>query len=156
MASGSVSLPPMKRLAGWILALTLVLAPLGVSRGEGDWEITPESEAALNRGLEWLARNKGREGNWESNDLGLVGMGALAFLSAGHLPGRGPYGAVVQKALDYVVTRAQNRPGLLNIADAQRDMYNHGLATFVLGQAHGMTSVQDQRHEHGARPRPAS
>ena len=29
--------------------------------------------------------------------------------------------------------------GLLNIADAQRDMYNHGLATFVLGQAHGMT-----------------
>jgi hypothetical protein len=27
----------------------------------------------------------------------------------------------------------------LNIADAQRDMYNHGLATFVLGQAHGMT-----------------
>ena len=29
--------------------------------------------------------------------------------------------------------------GLLNIADPQRDMYNHGLATFVLGQAHGMT-----------------
>ena len=29
--------------------------------------------------------------------------------------------------------------GLLNIADPQRDMYNHGLAAFVLGQAHGMT-----------------
>ncbi|HEY1065862.1 MAG TPA: squalene--hopene cyclase, partial [Pirellulales bacterium] len=26
------------------------------------------------------------------------------------------------------------------MADAQRDMYNHGLATFVLGQAHGMTN----------------
>ncbi len=29
--------------------------------------------------------------------------------------------------------------GLLNSADAQRDMYNHGLAAFVLGQAYGMT-----------------
>ncbi|HEY1067288.1 MAG TPA: squalene--hopene cyclase, partial [Pirellulales bacterium] len=49
-------------------------------------EITPESERALDRGLAWLARQQGPEGNWESNDLGLVAMGALAFLSAGHAP----------------------------------------------------------------------
>ena len=35
--------------------------------------------------------------------------------------------------------------GLLNISHAQRDMYNHGLATFVLGQAHGMTTTRDRR-----------
>ncbi len=58
---------------------------------------------ALQRGLEWLARNQGRDGNWDSNDLGLVGMGALAYPSAGHLPGRGPYGEVVQRALDHEV-----------------------------------------------------
>jgi hypothetical protein len=54
------------------------------------------------------------------------------------MPGRGKYGDVVEKSLDYILRNAKPS-GLLNIADAQRDMYNHGLTTFVLGQAHGMT-----------------
>jgi hypothetical protein len=65
-------------------------------------------------------------------------MGALAFLAAGHTPVHSPHAKVVKKALDYVLRHAQPS-GLLNIADPQRDMYNHGLATFVLGQAHGMS-----------------
>jgi hypothetical protein len=107
-------------------------------------ELTPQSEAALERGLDWLARNQGPEGNWGSSDLGLVSMGALAFMSAGHAPGRGKYGKELDKALDYVVSRAKPS-GLLNIADGQRDMYNHGLATFVLGQAHGITTSKDRK-----------
>jgi hypothetical protein len=105
---------------------------------EGEWEITPSSELALKRGLDWLAKNQGPQGNWESQDVGLVAFGAMAFLADGHLPGRGKYGDVVERALDFVLRNAKPS-GLLNIADAQRDMYNHGLATFVLGQAHGMT-----------------
>lgn len=104
-------------------------------------EITPESRAALDAGLEWLAANQGPDGNWGSNDLGLVSLGALAFLADGHTPGKGRYGAVVDKALNYVLKNAKPS-GLINIAGAQRDMYNHGLSTFVLGQAHGMTADQ--------------
>src|SRR5436305_12346864 len=92
---------------------------------EGEWEVTPQSEAALEKGLQWLAANQGPEGNWESNDLGLVSMGALAFLAAGHTPGHGPYGQPLEKALSYVLKKAKP-PGLLNIADAHRDMYNTG------------------------------
>jgi hypothetical protein len=111
---------------------------------EGTDEITPTSEAALERGLAWLAKNQGSEGSWGSNDLGLASMGALAFMSAGQAPGRGKYGRELDKALEFVISRS--RPsGLLNIADAQRDMYNHGLATFVLGQAHGMTTGKDRK-----------
>lgn len=105
---------------------------------QGEWETNPESELALDRGLAWLARTQGTQGNWESNDLGLVGLGALAFLSAGHMPGRGKYGDNVDRALKYIVKNAKPS-GLLNIADAQRDLYNHGLTAFVLGQAYGMT-----------------
>jgi hypothetical protein len=65
-------------------------------------------------------------------------MGALAFMSAGHTPGRGRYGKALERALDYVL-KSQKPSGLLNISHSQRDMYNHGLATFVLGQAQGMT-----------------
>jgi hypothetical protein len=127
-----------------LLSVATFLASLTPAWGQVEDELTPQSEAALDRGLEWLARNQGPEGNWGSNDLGLVSMGALAFLSAGHAPGRGKYGREVDKALEYVVSHAKPS-GLLNVSDAQRDMYNHGLATFVLGQAHGMTATRDRR-----------
>jgi hypothetical protein len=129
----------------WVITLVLaalLAAPAGAQ--EALDEMTPQSEAALERGLAWLAKNQGVEGNWGSNDLGLVGMGALAFMSAGHAPGRGKYGREVEKALDFVVSRSKPS-GLLNISDAQRDMYNHGLATFVLGQAHGMQTTKDRK-----------
>ena len=117
-----------------------VTAPCALA--EGDWEITRESERAAGLGLQWLAANQGRGGNWGSDDLGLVAVGALAFLSAGHAPGRGRYGENVRRALDYVISSAKPS-GLLNIASHRRDMYNHGLSTFVLTQAYGIT--QDRR-----------
>ena len=67
-------------------------------------------------------------------------MGLLAFLADGHAPGRGRYGPAGQKALAYVLRNAKTHSGLLNIADRHNDMYNHGLSTFVLGQAFGMTN----------------
>lgn len=128
----------------WALVCLGLLASAAPLRAEGEWELTIESEQALERGLRWLQQNQGAEGNWTSNDLGLVSLGALAFMAAGHSPGRGHYGETVQRALDYVMDNAKPS-GLLNIADAQRDMYNHGLAAFVLGQAHGMTTSRDPR-----------
>ncbi|MBN2473235.1 MAG: squalene--hopene cyclase [Pirellulales bacterium] len=139
----------MKRAAHGCLTLclTAVLALAGslpegqapVAKAESEWEITPQSEEALQRGIEWLTRNQGPEGNWTSNDLGLVSMGALAYLSAGHSPGRGRHGEAAARAIDYV-TRNTKPSGLLNIADERRGMYNHGLSAFVLGQAYGMSN----------------
>jgi hypothetical protein len=135
----------MKAAALWLLVFSLAVvgslaARVSQARAEGAWEVTAESQEALRRGLDWLDHNQGREGNWTSNDLGLVSMGALAFLAAGDMPGRGPHGEALQKALNYVLTEGQKKKsGLLNISDPQRDMYNHGLSTFVLGQAYGMS-----------------
>jgi hypothetical protein len=63
-------------------------------------------------------------------------------LADGHTLGVGEYGKAAERALDYVV-RKSKPSGLLNTASPQRDMYNHGLSTFVLGQAYGMT--EDRR-----------
>ncbi len=121
--------------------LLCILFGASLACAQGEWEVTPESERALERGLAWLANNQTTEGNWGSNDLGLVSTGALAFLSAGYTPYHYKYGMVVDRALNYVLKNA--RPsGLLNIANQRRDMYNHGLSTFVLGQAYGMTGDQ--------------
>ena len=120
------------------IALAVGLMPCS-GFSEGEWESTPAAEQAVERGLEWLARNQGPAGNWGSNDLGLVAYGAMAFMSAGHLPDHGPYGTHVRRSLDYVLQNA--RPsGLLNASEGRRDMYNHGMAVFVLSQAYGMSS----------------
>jgi len=111
----------------------------GVVQADGKWEVTAASEEAAALGLEWLARNQGKEGNWGSHDLGLVSVGALAFLSAGHSPETGKYKENVRRALDYVLSNAKSS-GLLNISGKQRDMYNHGLSTFVLTQAYGLSN----------------
>jgi len=120
-------------------ASLLAVAPAGAQESRGPGEITAESRAALDLGLEWLAANQGPEGNWGSNDLGLVSLGALAFMADGHMPGRGRYGATIDRALNFVLKNSKPS-GLINIAGAKRDMYNHGLSTFVLGQVHGMTA----------------
>ncbi len=126
-----------------IFCFTILLSLIAVSqvaRAEGEWEITSEGETALQQGLSWLSHpeNQGREGNWQSNDLGLVAMGSLALMADGHRPGIGRFGRANQLAIDYILRKARRESGLLNISNAQRDMYNHGLTTFVLGQAHGM------------------
>ncbi len=119
--------------------IAAILLPSVMARAEGQWEITAASQEAAKRGLEWLHKNQGKEGNWDSKDLGLVSVGALAYLSAGHTPDTGKYREDVRKALDYVLLNAKPS-GLLNITGSRRDMYNHGLATFVLTQAYGTTN----------------
>ncbi len=129
----------LKILPIFMVIYLAFLGPTPSLFAEGDWEVTKTSEQALERGLQWLAKHQGPRGNWDSDDLGLVALGALAFLSDGHLPGRGKYGTHVKKALDYVLQNAKPS-GLLNRSNKKRDMYNHGLATFVLSQAYGMTN----------------
>ena len=133
----------MRRSAWAVVRMTALCATVVAVRGVATAqtppnEITPESRAALDAGLAWLAANQGPEGNWGSNDLGLVSMGTLAFLADGHTPGKGRYGAVVERSLNFVVKNAKPS-GLMNISIPHHDMYNHGLSTFVLGQTHGMT-----------------
>jgi len=127
-----------RSVTGAILIVAIAL-PGGAVLAEGKWEVTGASEAAAELGLKWLARNQGKEGNWDSKDLGLVSVGALAFLSAGYTTETGKYRQNVRRALDYVLINAKPS-GLLNISGSSRGMYNHGLSTFVLTQAYGMTN----------------
>jgi hypothetical protein len=123
----------------WFCAAILACAHPCVAAGASPWEITPQGRKALDRGLQWLERNQGPEGNWSTNHLALVSMGLLAFLADGNSPGMGRYGTAEKRALDYVLRNAKPS-GLLNISGEHHDMYNHGLSTFVLGQAYGMTN----------------
>src|SRR5438876_530889 len=77
---------------------------------------TPQSEAAVRRGLEFLASKQQPDGHWNSGsynaDSAISGLCTLAFLAAGNQPGRGKYGAQLDKAVDYLAESVQ-RSGLV-------------------------------------------
>lgn len=105
-------------------------------------EITPECKAAVERGLEWLARRQAQGGSagafGYSNNIAFTALAGLAFMEAGNLPGRGKYAREVQRCLEFVLNNCQDS-GLIASDDLQGPMYGHGFATLFLGEIYGMT-----------------
>ena len=84
-------------------------------------------------------RGRGRYGK----HVGITALCALAFMSDGHVPGRGDHGEQVRLALDFVLAHS-TETGLLAADTSHGPMYGHGFATLFLGEIYGM-NPQDKR-----------
>ena len=100
-------------------------------------------EAAVDRGLEYLATKQDANGSWQHGmaqqpNTGINALCLLAFMGRGHVPGRGPYKETVGRALDAMIA-AQQPDGLVvrNGGNSHGPMYEHGLATLALIEASG-------------------
>jgi hypothetical protein len=117
--------------------------------------ITPETETAIERGLAYLARSQDREGAFGTghyqNNVAVTSLAAMAFMAGGHLPGRGSFGRVVTRALEFVLAQGDQRgttsplhpAGFLHnsIGPYQHGpMYGHGFGTLFLAELYGMVS----------------
>ncbi|MFT3686616.1 MAG: prenyltransferase/squalene oxidase repeat-containing protein [Phycisphaerales bacterium] len=105
-------------------------------------EITPELTAAVDRGLAALASMQNDDGSFGqgrfSKNVAVTSLACLAFMSDGHVPGRGRYGPVVDKGLRYVLSCC-SETGLIAGESVNGPMYGHGFATLFLGEVYGMT-----------------
>ncbi len=70
-------------------------------------------------------------------------------MSAGSTPGRGPYGAQIDKALGYVLENTSPSSGFICVAGAATHgpMYSHGFGTLFLAEAYGMTHRPEIREK---------
>jgi len=113
------------------------------------------SEAAVARGLAWLALHQGADGSWRfdlsncqcaggcghvgsiTSTTAATGIALLPFLGAGHTHLDGPYQETVSRALYYLVGRLQPTPRGGDLTEGT--MYGQGVATLALGEALALT-----------------
>ena len=113
------------------------------------------SEAAVTRGLEWLALHQAVDGSWQFDLSGCRCNGAcrdpgsltsstastaialLPFLGAGHTHVDGRYQETVSRGIYYLLSRMQRTPRGGDFCEG--NMYGHGVTTLALAEALGMT-----------------
>lgn len=115
-----------------------------------------QSEAAVERGLQWLAAHQYAAGNWsihamncEDHDCGqhgtydadpaATGLALLAFLGAGHTHETGDHKKLVQRGLDWLIKNQTDEGDLFAAETEFARFYSHGIAAIALCEAYGMT-----------------
>src|SRR5258708_7650290 len=82
-------------------------------------------DEAIKKALKFLASTQNADGSWSSgrgSEPAISALTVMAFLSAGHVPGEGPYGKNVEKGVRAVL-KMQHPNGLFS-ANGQWEMYN--------------------------------
>lgn len=127
--------------------------------GATAWEITTEVQESTSRGLAYLAGTQSKAGFWRADvgfkvnahyrvtkpdtaHVGITGLGVMAFLACGEVPGKGRYGDVVERAVDYIVSCSEENG---YVAQNGTRMYSHAFATLALAEVYGMTVRKDVR-----------
>ena len=101
-----------------------------------------ETEAAVTRGLKWLAGQQLNDGSWklnapQENEVGATSLALLPLLASGHthkLDAKNPYDKVIDKGLKFLIRSQDADTGYFG-----GTMYAHGMATIAICEAYGMS-----------------
>ena len=98
-------------------------------------------DLAVDKALEFLSNTQSKtDGSWTAGRNGkhvaVTSLAVMAFLSAGHVPGEGPYGKNIERGVRWVLS--MQRPNGLLANDGGHEMYHHGIATLMLAEVCGM------------------
>ncbi len=123
-------------------------APAELSLSAGDWA---EVDRSIDGALAWLRIQQLADGSFRSDDRAqpaVTSLAVMAFLARGHLPGQGPHGEPIDRAIAYVLS-CQKPDGLLSRLVPEAQMmpgmashtatYNHAIAGLMLSEVFGMT-----------------
>ncbi len=129
--------------------------------------LTPEQwqqvRRSIERALAWLATQQEPNGRFRGGvdhaQPAITSLCVMAYLAAGYLPGRGPYGARIEAGIDFAVA-CQHPDGLLLAVPLPTDSpgspalsegaYNHPICGVMLGEVYGMTGAREAARVRGA------
>src|SRR3954469_10226555 len=101
--------------------------------------INARVQKSVVRGLDYLAKTQGPDGNWPNGPdnaaypVSMAGLAGMAFLANGNTTTRGPYAENVARVVQYLIGQSRQNgiitgPGQEN----GRPMYGHGFALMFL------------------------
>ncbi len=106
-------------------------------------------ENSVDRALSWIAGQQAANGSFPTlpqAQPAITSLCVLAFLSRGHQPGLGPYGGLIDKGIDFVISCQRSNglfsyelPEALHVDDgaSHTAVYNHAIAGLMLGEVYG-------------------
>lgn len=106
--------------------------------------VTPETQAAIDRGLEYLARTQSRDGAWRHQGpmgqfpVAMTALAGMALLANGNTTTQGRYAPQVSRATDFILASAGPTGLISRMEEESRSMYGHGFSLLFLGELHGM------------------
>ena len=134
-------------------------APVPQERGPVNRsDFTPAAREAVDRALAWLASRQNANGSWtnrvgyklyedyfgeENDSIDVTAIAGMAFVSAGHVPGRGKYGKNVALGVQWLLSKVRDEDGYITHAGSR--MYSHAFATMFLAEVYGTTPRADLR-----------
>ena len=113
-------------------------------------KLDPKVEAAVDKGLEWLARQQRRQGYWEANSnqyrVAMTALAGNALLCEGSTTTRGKYYKNIRSAVDYLVSVARPN-GLIGYVNDYHYTYGHGYSMLFLSQVYGEEEDAERREK---------
>ncbi len=115
--------------------------------------ITPDTQASINKALEFLARTQRHDGSWlaeshyRSYSATMTSLAGLALMANGSTAEEGPYARHLSRAIDYVLRQARDKDGLIAGSGSAESMYDHGFSMLFLAQCYGteINATYEQR-----------
>lgn len=151
-------MPRKAALVIGILSSSLCPATIAPAWGQTGTTLRPkhidaETERAIQRGLEYLARTQDRQGTWRNAGrygtypVAMSSLAALALVMSGSTMTEGPYAENIDRATTYLLTSARRDGLIASPLEEARSMYGHGFSMLFLGQMYGMES-DPERQQH--------
>lgn len=110
----------------------------------------PKFKLAVNRGLDYLAREQRRQGYWEANGgqyrVAMTALSGMAMVCEGSTTTRGKYSKNVRMAVDYLTDMAQPS-GLIGYKNDYHYTYGHGFSMLFLSQVMGEEEDKERREQ---------
>lgn len=136
----------------WLgLLLGLWAASLHGQADDVDVLMMKKRDAAVQRGLSFLAAQQEANGSWRAyigqkvhneyrgrmgHHVGVTALACMSFMAGGSLPDRGPYRVEVQRGLEFILANVGS-DGF--ISSEKSRMYSHAFATLFLSEVYGTT-----------------
>lgn len=135
-------LPPLElsMSRAHLLPLLMMLIAL-VSSAQAVAAPTPqEVDRSLSRAIRFLASQQQASGAWrapQGESAAMTSLALMALMANGHVPGEGPHGKNMERAVRWVIDR-QFPNGLFASQQTHGVMYEHGICTLMLAEVAGM------------------